>query len=283
MSKIVLGKGLDALIPVSSGEKAQEPAYPTVSLDRIAPNPMQPRQSFDDDRLAELAESFRTNGILQPLVVKKNGSAYTIIAGERRFRAAHLAGLGSVPVVIMDNVDDVRMLELALVENIHRKDLNPIELAEAYRRLIEQCQLTQQVLSSRVGKSRAAVTNALRLLSLPNSVQTMVRAGKLSEGHARAILSLDSDVAMERMAEQIVAGRLSVRDTESTTRRRKTRRLIPKRNHPAVGEIETKLKQILGTSVKIVPGLKRSRIEIEYYGDEDLSRIWELLRTVRVS
>jgi len=282
MSKIVLGKGLDALIPAKSGDESTKPSYPVLALDRIAPNPLQPRQSFEDDSLSELAESLRANGLLQPLVVKKNGTAYTIIAGERRFRAAHIAGLENVPVVIMDNVDDVRMLELALVENIHRKDLNPIELAEAYRRLIEQCNLTQQDLSSRVGKSRSTVTNSLRLLSLPDSVQGMVRSGTLSEGHARAILTLDSDIAMERMADQIVAGRLSVRDVESTTKRRKTRRLIPKRKNPAIGEIETKLKQLLGTSVKILPGLKRGKIEIEYYGDDDLSRVWELLSTIRV-
>lgn len=278
MSKQVLGKGLSALIPADKDNSTDQVQYQVVALDRIAPNPMQPRQHFDDVRLAELAESVRRNGLVQPLVIKKTGGGFTIVAGERRYRAARIAGLTDAPAVIMDDIDDVRMLELALVENIQRQDLNPLELADAYRRLIDQCGLTQGELALRVGRSRAAVANHLRLLSLPDSIKRMVTEGKLTEGHARAILALESEPRMLEMAEKIVTNSLSVRDVEQAKPRRKRRRLVIKRIPPAVTEMETDLKRMLATSVKIVPGLKRGKIEIEYYGEEDLSRLWELFR-----
>ncbi len=283
MSKLVLGKGLGALIPTedpSAATTASAGSYRMVALDQIQPNPMQPRHEFDTERLTELADSLKTNGMMQPLVVKQNGSGFILIAGERRFRAAKIAGLTQVPVIINDVDDDVRMLELALVENIQREDLNPLELAVAYRRLIEQCGLTQQDLSTRVNKSRTAVTNTLRLLTLPASVQDMVRRGELTEGHARAILSLASENEMIATARRIIEGGMSVRATEEVATRIKKRRLVPKRKIPAISEIETYLKHVLGTSVKITPGLKRGRIEIEYYGDDDLERLVELFRTM---
>jgi len=278
MTKQVLGKGLSALLPRDADKATDEVHYRMVPLDQIAPNPMQPRQRFDDERLAELAQSVRENGIVQPLVLRRNGGSFTIVAGERRYRAARMAGLETVPTVIMDNIDDVRLLELALVENIQREDLNPLELAEAYRRLIEQCGLTQAQLSQRVGRSRAAVANHLRLLSLPESIKRFIHEGKLTEGHARAMLALDNEAQMLELAERIVSGTLSVRDTEAATARTKRRRLQVKRPNPAVAEMESHLKALLATSVKIVPGLKKGRIEIEYYGDDDLSRLWQLFR-----
>ncbi len=278
MSKQVLGKGLGALIPGDEETEAAVTHFRTLELDQIAPNPMQPRQSFSPERLAELAASVKTNGIVQPLIVRRNGSGYTIVAGERRYRAARMAGLGQVPAVIMDDVDDLRMLELALVENIHREDLNPLELAEAYDRLIRQCGLTQIQLAEQVGRSRAAVANHLRLLSLPDSIKRMIAGGRLTEGHARAILAMESEAQMLEMAERIVTSSLSVRETERATGGKKRRRLVVKRKASGVMDMETDLKRLLGTSVKIVPGLKRGRIEIEYYGDDDLDRLWQLFR-----
>lgn len=281
MSKNVLGKGLSALIPAPKDTEAHDVQYRRVPLDRIAPNPLQPRQTFNETSLAELSESIRLNGMVQPIVVRKNGAGFTIVAGERRYRAARLAGMEDAPAVIMDDLDDVRMLELALIENIQREDLNPLELAEAYRRLIDQCGLTQGAMAERVGRSRAAVANHLRLLTLPESIKKLLVDGRLTEGHARALLSLDTESSMLEMADRIVSNALSVRDVEQAgPQKKKRRRLVIKRISPAVTEIETELKRILATSVKITPGLKRGKIEIEYYGDDDLGRLWQLLRKI---
>lgn len=277
MKKIVLGKGLDALIPVETMESGER-RMRQVSVDRIAPNPLQPRRDFDEAALHELADSFRRNGIMQPLVVRQDGPMFTIIAGERRYRAARLAGLGQVPVVLMDDVDDAKMLELALVENLQREDLNPIEMAEAYRSLMDRCAYTQQELAVSVGKSRAAVANALRLLSLPDQVKQMLRSGKITEGHARAILQLEDEQAQVEMAARIADEALSVRTVEEETRRpaRAKGRPAGRRVNPAIAEAESTLKQILATKVQIAHRGGRGRILIEYYGDEDLNRLLEL-------
>ena len=280
MSKQVLGRGLGALIPSQAEPEGESRKFQMIALAEISPNPMQPRQTFDTERLNELAASLKQDGMMQPLVLKKNGVGYHIIAGERRYRAAKLAGLDKVPATVMENIDDTRMLELALIENVQREDLNPIELAEAYRRLIEQCGLTQQQLSDRVGKSRTAVTNQLRLLRLPESVSRYLRDGRLTEGHARSLLALPSEDDMIRLADQIVEGDLSVRQVEGKVSSGKKRRLIPKRKLPALADAESYLKRLLGTSVKIVPGLKRGRIEIEYYSDDDLNRLLELFARI---
>jgi len=282
MSKTVLGKGLGALIPADKESSAHAIHYRTIQLDRIAPNPMQPRQQFDELKLAELAESVRQNGLVQPLVVRKNGAGYTLVAGERRYRAARIAGLEQAPAVIMDEIDDARMLELALVENIQREDLNPLELADAYRRLIEQCGLTQVQLAQRVGRSRAAVANHLRLLTLPDSIKGLVAEGKLTEGHARAILALENESRMLEMAQRIVSNELTVREVEKAGPKKRRRRLQVKRVSPAIAEMETDLKRRLATSVRIIPGLKQGKIEIEYYGDDDLGRLWQLFRRIEV-
>jgi len=279
MKKMVLGKGLDALIPNESITGVNERKFRMIALDRIAPNPMQPRRDFDSENLQQLANSLKRDGIMQPLVVVQHGSMFTIIAGERRFRAARLAGLDEVPVVIGEEIDEGRMLELALIENLQREDLNPIEMAEAYRSLIEKCDHTQSELASRVGKSRAAVANAMRLLSLPESIKQMVRSGHLSEGHARTMLALDSEEEMLGLARRIEEESLSVRDVERHTvkahRRSATRRRVP-----AIMEMETHLKQLMGTSVRIITGRKKGRIEIEYYGIDDLNRLLELFQKI---
>ena len=281
MSKLVLGKGLGALIPGDETSPGEAVNYKMVPLDQIRANPMQPRRDFNEERLRELADSFKINGIMQPLVVKKSDSGYAVIAGERRFRAARMAGLEKVPAVILEEIDNTRMLEMALVENIQRENLNPLELAEAYRRLIDQCHLTQNDLASRLGKSRAAVANQLRLLNLPESVQNLIRDGRLTEGHARAILTMTSEKEMLAMADSIINDTLSVRQVEKAVRHQKKRRLVPKKKLPELMEIENYLKQLLGTAVKITPGLKRGKIEIEYYGNEDLERLLEIFQSLK--
>lgn len=281
MSKIVLGKGLGALIPSDETAVEDDRQLRSMPLDRLKPNPFQPRRDFDQEALEELAESLRRNGLMQPLVIRKDGSDFTIIAGERRFRAARLAGLDSVPVIVMEEVDDAAMLELALVENLQREDLNPLETADAYRTLIEKCGLTQGQLAQRVGKSRTSVTNSLRLLGLPETIKQYIRQGKISEGHARAILALESEDERVRLADRIINDSLSVRETERRAGRSRGRKLVPKRKLPALAEAESRLKQLMGTSVKIIPGLKRGRIEIEYYNDDDLDRLLDLFNTMR--
>jgi ParB family chromosome partitioning protein len=281
-SRVVLGRGLEALIPQKDSKEAPDSTkakFRTVALDKIKPNPMQPRRAFAEEALKELAESFKRDGIMQPLVVTQTGEDYTIIAGERRLRAAKLAGLTELPVVLMEETDDVRRLELALVENIQRENLNPIEVAQAYKTLIDKCGLSQEELSERVNKSRSAVTNNLRLLTLPISIQILVRDAKLTEGHARAILSLETEHEMLDLAEQIIKGSWSVRVAEEKAKSKK-RRLVPKRQNPMLSEFENNLRQILGTSVKITPGLKRGKIEIEYYGNDDLERLVALLKRI---
>jgi ParB family chromosome partitioning protein len=279
MSKIVLGKGLGALIP-GDDKKLSEKKYRMIPLDQIAPNPMQPRHEFDEESLKQLAQSLKENGIIQPLVVRANGQKFTIIAGERRFRAARLAGIDELPVVLHDDVDDTQMLELALVENIQREDLNPIETAEAYRRLIDECSLTQNQLSDKIGKSRSAIANTLRLNGLPDEIKQMLRDGRLTEGHGRTLLTFDNKADMLQMAQQIISGEMSVRQAEAMPKRAKRRRLIPKKKFPAIIEVENYLKRLLGTSVKIKPSLKRGKIEIEYYNDDDLDRLLDLFKKI---
>ncbi len=282
-ARVVLGRGLEALIPHKESNEIQsalEQKFKVVDINHIQPNPMQPRRAFAEESLNELAESFKQNGIMQPLVVTQSGDDYIIIAGERRLRAAKLAGLTELPVVLMEDADEVRRLELALVENIQRENLNPIEIAHAYKTLLEKCGLSQEQLSEKENKSRSAVTNNLRLLTLPISIQILVRDSKISEGHARAILSLDNEHDQLNVAEEILRGRWSVRETEEKTRTKK-RRLIPKRQTPMLSEFENSLRQILGTAVNIHPGLKRGRIEIEYYGNDDLERLVALLKRIQ--
>lgn len=277
-SRVVLGRGLEALIPHKGTEQVADTKFKMVATEKIQPNPMQPRRMFDDEALHELADSFKQNGIMQPLVVTQADDKFTIVAGERRLRAAKMAGITEVPVILMEETDDTRRLELALVENIQRENLNAIELASAYKNLLEKCGLSHEQLSERVNKSRTAVTNSMRLLNLPVSVQILVRDGKLTEGHGRAILSLGTEKEMLDMADRIIKGTMTVRDVEEQSRSGKKRRLIPKRQLPMIAEYENSLRQMLGTSVKIQHGLKRGKIEIEYYGNEDLERIMALLK-----
>jgi ParB family transcriptional regulator, chromosome partitioning protein len=278
--KIVLGRGLDALIPRHDDSTIGDSTYLNLPLNKISPNPMQPRQQFEESALQELSESFKSQGVLQPILVKKADDGYILIAGERRFRAAHLAGLEKIPAIVVDEKDEADMLQMALVENLQRENLNPLEAAEAFQKLHDDVGLTQNQIAARVGKSRAAVANMLRLLVLPEKIKEMIRVGRLTEGHARAILALEDELSQLRLADRIVSENLSVRFAEETARKTRRRKLVPKKKFPVLVEAENYLKRLLGTAVKIIPGLKRGKIEIEYYGDEDLERILELFRKI---
>ncbi len=280
MSKVVLGKGLEALIPSDAKPSGGKDKFRMVALEKIHPNPMQPRHEFDEESLRQLADSLKRNGVMQPLVVKRTDEGYIIIAGERRLRAAKMAGLSEVPVVLRDDIDETQMLELALVENLQREDLNPLETAEAYQKLIEQCGLTQNELAEKVGKSRTAVANILRLLGLPESIKQMIREGKLSEGHARAILAVGSEEQMLALAQRAAREALSVRAVEREVSHARRKPRSTTKISPMLSEVETYLRQLLGTSVRIYHGIKKGRIEIEYYGDQDLDRLLEMFRKI---
>ena len=275
-----LGKGLGALIDDFSAAPASD-TITKLPLQKVEPNPNQPRKSFDEEELQALADSIAEHGILQPLAVRTlDGGFYQIIAGERRWRAARMAGLEEVPVVVLE-ADDRTVMELALIENLQRQDLNPMEEAEGYRVLMEEYGLTQEQAAARVGKSRPAVTNALRLLALPEEVREMVEAGTLSAGHARAVLSLPNERLQKAAAQKIIALRLSVRQAEAMCKRMAAEEK-PQKARPAltvdyVGECEKMLTKQLGRRVRIVSGRRKGRFELEFYGEDDLQRLYDAL------
>jgi ParB family chromosome partitioning protein len=248
-------------------------------LDRVFPGRQQPRQRFDEEKLRSLAGSMRSVGVTQPVLVRPRDDAYELIVGERRWRAAQLAGLKTIPAIVRD-IADAQALELSLVENLQREDLNPIEEATAYERLLKELRLTQEELAERVGKDRSTVANALRLLKLPEAIQSDLTKGALTMGHARALLSLPSSSAQMRARTSIVQKRLSVRATEQLVARlhAPTQVRPAKKQDPFVGAAEERLRKTLGTQVRIRPGRKGGRIEIVYYSEEDLDRILSLIR-----
>ncbi|HPH01604.1 MAG TPA: ParB/RepB/Spo0J family partition protein [Spirochaetota bacterium] len=281
MAKKALGRGLEALIP-------QQPAKPApaianeLAVSEIIPNRDQPRKHFGQDELEELAASISSVGIIEPLVLRKKGDKFEIIAGERRWRAAQLAGLEKVPVVIKDVADD-DVLELALIENLQREDLNPIEEAIAYQDLISRHNYRQEDLAKKLGKSRAAITNAIRLLGLPESVQQYLVDGKISAGHARALLSVRKKTQMETLARRTIEKNLSVRELEAITGKitdtddeESTRQQQAGRD-PELGKLESRLEEALGTKTIIKHGKKGGRIEINYYSADDLERILDII------
>src|SRR5215213_8683872 len=255
MNRKALGRGLGALLSADSTvDLGAEPSE--VDLDSIVPGPMQPRTHFDEASLESLADSIRTHGIVQPLLVRRRDGGYELIAGERRWRAAKLAGVSRVPVVVKEVPDD-NLLEIALIENIQRENLNPIEEAQAYKKLIETVGLTQESLASRVGRDRSYITNYLRLLRLPDDVQQLVIEGRLSTGHARTLLALSHVDLQRRMARKIIDDGLSVRATELLVQKRSDEKPAAKKSgaapteDPNVRAAETKLRRVLGTQVKI--------------------------------
>jgi ParB family chromosome partitioning protein len=283
MARNVLGRGLAALISEQTATVATEGLRPEqagvteLPVESVSPNPFQPRTRFDDEALKELADSIRTAGVLQPLLVRRVAPGeYQLVAGERRLRASHLVGLARVPVIVKE-FDDRAMMELALIENIQREDLNPIDEAKAYHALIEKVGLTHDQLSERVGKQRATITNSLRLLGLPPEVMDMVSRGTLSSGHARALLGLDNRGDQLAAARYVVSKGFSVRRTESFVRRKqRTAHGRPKTARLAgLGEWETKLQQHFSTQVAIHPGRKGGKVEFEFYSQEDLERLLE--------
>lgn len=279
MNRKALGRGLGALLSSDSTiDLGAEPSE--VELDSIVPGPMQPRTHFDEASLESLAESIRSHGIVQPLLVRRRDDGYELIAGERRWRAAKLAGISRVPIVVKE-VPDESLLEIALIENIQRENLNPIEEAQAYRKLIETVGLTQEALASRVGRDRSYITNYLRLLKLPDDVQQLVKEGRLSTGHARALLALSHPDLQRRIARQIIDGGLSVRATEQLVQKateEKPARKPPAPIDPNIKAAETKLRRALGTQVKILQAADgKGKLEISFFNAQDLDRIYNLL------
>ncbi len=275
-----LGRGLGALIDDFSVSESTQ-TVTSLPLQKVEPNPNQPRHRFDEEELQALADSISEHGILQPLAVRKmEGGFYQIIAGERRWRAARLAGLQEVPVVVVE-ADDKTVMELALIENLQRQDLNPMEEAEGYRVLTEEYGLTQEEAAARVGKSRPAVANALRLLALPDEVRELVEKGELSAGHARAILSLPTKAKQKTAAQRILALRLSVRQAEAMCKRLAAEEKKPEppkhTDVDYVAECEKALSRRLDRKVRIVNGKRKGRFELEFYGEDDLQRLYEIL------
>ena len=274
-----LGRGLDALL----GDYTQPTpeGVQQVDIRRIDTNAGQPRKDFDQEKLQELADSIRQHGVVQPILLRQNGERYVIVAGERRFRAARLAGLDQVPAIVKD-LDEAQVMEVALIENLQREDLNPIEEAAAIRFLMQQHDLTQEEVSKRLSKSRPAIANSLRLLSLPEPVQAYLRNGKLQAGHARALAGLQDPEAQAVLADKIVGEGLSVRAAESLAREQGQKPPRQKKEPPAtdpdLAAAEASLREWLGTKVSIQGNSQRGRIIIEYYNAELLQGIYDLLR-----
>jgi ParB family chromosome partitioning protein len=277
-----LGRGLSALIP--SRPPAPEPPRDgtrpqELDIDLLVPNPRQPRTHIEESRLEELAQSIRSHGVIQPVLVRKVDDRYEIVAGERRWRAAQRAGLLRVPVVVRD-VDDANLLQVALIENIQRENLNPIEEAQAYRRLADELQMSQEAIAAAVGKDRATVANYMRLLRLPVEVRNDLAAATLTMGHARALLSLADEAAQRRVARDVIARSLSVRDTEALIRRESAPPAPPPPAPPAdpnTRAAEDQLKLALGTRVRIVRSRKGGAIEIAFTNEAELQRLFEQL------
>jgi ParB family transcriptional regulator, chromosome partitioning protein len=282
MAKQALGRGLNALLGDNTSSRP-EPSPLEVDIDLIEPNPEQPRTRFAEAALDELTRSIESNGIVQPIVIRRRGARYQIVAGERRWRAAQRAGLKKIPVTYKEVGDD-KLLELALIENIQRQELNPIEEAHAYRKLIDNIGLTQDELSTRVGRERTLIATTLRLLKLPEDIQNLIQDGKLSTGHGRALLLTEDKDQQRRAARNIIEKGLSVREAErqvkaalSAASATKRRSIITKDAN--IRNAETKLMRELGTNVKITPNAKGNsgKIEIEYYNLDDLDRLFQML------
>lgn len=278
--KSALGKGLGALIPDMDNEIVSDKNQGILEIDinKVTPNKFQPRKNFDEEKLQELSQSIKENGIIQPIIVNKSGKFYNIIAGERRWRAARIAGLKTVPVIEKD-LTEKEIMEISLIENLQREDLNPIEEALAYRRLMDEFSLTQEEISVRVGKSRPVIANSLRLLNLDKRVIQYIVEGTISEGHGRVLAGIDSFELQYELAKRIIDDGLNVRQTEKLAKSlndNKSKKKEKVKTDIYIKEIEDRLKTVLGTKVTINKGNKKSKIEIEYYSNEDLERILDI-------
>lgn len=270
-----LGKGLGALMRENDTEKMV--STDTLPLSEIIPNKDQPRKTFDEKTLAELAESIKQHGVLQPLLVRPlPGGGYQLVAGERRWRACRMAGVREVPVVVKE-LTDTETMEIAIIENLQREDLNPIEEAEGLQALVDKCGLTQEEVAASVGKSRPAIANSLRLLRLPQEVRDMTREGRISAGHARALLSLDSDAMIFEAAQNIISNNLTVRDVERLAKIKDKNATVSQkrasRRDSFYDEVELTLSEVLGRKVKVYNGRGKGTLEIEFYSQEDLKNI----------
>lgn len=272
-----LGKGLSALIAddfINSKEESLKDSILNISIKDIIPNQNQPRVDFDNDLLEELAKSIEIHGLIQPILVRNIKGKYEIIAGERRWRACKLAGLKEVPSIVKD-IGQEESAKIALIENIQREDLNPVEEAKAYKRLMEEFNLTQEELSLTIGKSRSYISNSVRILNLDNKVLDHISSGELSQGHGKAILSIKDKEQQVKIAKEILYKNLNVRDAENLTRNKNNVEKGLEESY--IISIEEKLMMSLGTKVNLLQGEKKGKIEIEYYGDEDLERLLEIL------
>ena len=285
------GKGLEALFEQKKEEfesTASNEAVMLIDINKIEPNKSQPRKNFSESSLEELAQSIKQYGVIQPIIVKKSSGGYELVAGERRWRASKIAGIKEIPAIIKD-YDEDKLFEIALVENLQREDLNPIEEAMGYSKLSDNFGLSQEEISKRVGKSRSAVANSIRLLSLDDNTQALVKSGKLSAGHARTIIPVDDEKQRFELAARIIEEELSVRETENIVKKilenkkeKKTKQKLSKFNTDSYGKIEENLKNILGTNVKLKSGKNKGAIEIEYYSDDDLERLMALLGSINI-
>lgn len=286
MEKRVLGRGLSALIPDKANEQGQEiknkeQGVITIPIDKIKTNKYQPRLEFDKDALKDLTSSIKEKGLIQPVLVRYKDGEYELIAGERRFRAAKMLDLKEIPAIVK-NVSDLDSLEISIIENVQREDLNPIDQAKAYKRLVEEFNMTQENIADAIGKDRATVTNILRLLKLPQKIQEYVSRGTISMGHARAILGLNDEKEQSRVCAKIIKNDLSVRDTERYAKRKmyQVEKKISDKD-PNLVYIEESLREALGTKVKITKSRKGGKIEIEFYSDGDLERVITILKSRR--
>lgn len=283
MAKSKMGRGLGALFEPSISENAD--SVETLRITQVEPNRNQPRRSFDDDKIDELAESIKEHGIIQPIIVVKNGEMYRIVAGERRWRAAKKLGLKEVPVVIR-NYSEFEIAQIALIENLQRENLNPIEEAIGYQTLMSKYDMTQEDVSNKLGKSRSAVANSVRLLSLDEPIQQKLISGEITSGHARALLSISSPKIRLAVLESIIEKNLNVRQTESLAKQlekskpRKKKPIINEQVKAQLEELENRLSSHLGTKVTLSHNAKKGKIEIEYYGNDDLERILGIITNI---
>lgn len=281
MERRALGKGISALIPGKPTGPGSHEEVVSVKIEQIRPNPFQPRVDFDDESLQELTQSIKEKGVIQPILVRRAGDNYELIAGERRFRAAKLLGLNEIPAIVK-NVQDRDSLEIALIENIQRESLNPIEEARAYQFLIDKFNVTHDKLSEVLGKARVSITNTLRLLKLPAEIQDEIKKGRISFAHGRTLLEIDDPHHQRRLVGEVLARELSVRELESLIKSQ--RRKLPKRKiehgarEPYVAVLEEELQHALATKVRISKRKKRGHILIEFYSQEDLDRIAKVIR-----
>ncbi|MAE09950.1 MAG: hypothetical protein CMF78_02000 [Candidatus Marinimicrobia bacterium] len=286
MSNKRLGKGLEALIQPYSAEKIPDHhGVDKISIRSIKPNPHQPRQKFDETSLEELTASIKEKGILTPITVQKIGNQFILIAGERRLRASRKAGLKKIPAYIIDVADDAEMVEMALIENIQRENLNPIEEAEAYIYLNNRFKLSQEKIAKSVGKKRATISNSLRLLTLPREIKESIRNGRLSAGHGRAILMMKTHNSMIGLWKKIIKGKMSVRAAEDwakekTSKKLELRKKVIRKVSPQIKRLENELISILGTKVRIIYKRGSGSIEVSYFSDDDLERITEMIRSL---